>query len=164
MVRKSTKKVAKKAAKKVAKKDSLPIVRLNYIKCNSFRTVHVDGAFGGTTPQGNIQMSVFSERFPIPRESAQYINLDGTLGEELKEQRVSKSGVIREVEVNLVMDVNRARSIVTWLQAKIKEVDGVLRMSAELKSLVEANKPKPKTKKKTSKKKTKRRKLKDNRS
>lgn len=166
MARKSTKKVAKKeakkeakkAAKKAAKKVSLPVVRLNYIKCNSFRTVHVDGAFGGTTPLGNIQMSVYSERFPIPRESSQYINLDGTLGDELKEQRVSRSGVIREIEVNLVMDLDRARSIVTWLQGRIKEVEEV-RRATELKALIEVDPSKPKTKKKASKKKASKKKV-----
>ncbi|MEX2213683.1 MAG: hypothetical protein WD768_06125 [Phycisphaeraceae bacterium] len=90
----------------------------HYIKSPQFRTVHADGVHGGITPQGRIQMSVFSERFPIPVQTVQKI-MDNQPGEEVVGQRVAKEGVVREVEVNLVMDVRQAASLVKWLEQKI---------------------------------------------
>lgn len=93
-------------------------VEFHYIKSGLFRVVHVDGAWGGATPRGHITMSVFSERGPIPQRLVHQINDDGTLGEQVS--LVSKTGIIREVEVELVIDLEAARSISDWLTKNIK--------------------------------------------
>lgn len=92
-------------------------VEFHYVKSGLFRVVHVDGAWGGATPRGHITMSVFSERGPIPQRLVHKINEDGTLGEQVSS--VSKTGIIREVEVELVMDLEAARSIGDWLTKNI---------------------------------------------
>ena len=41
--------------------------RFDYIKSQFFRSVHVDGVFGGVIPSGkSIRMSIWNERWPIP--------------------------------------------------------------------------------------------------
>ena len=42
-------------------------IRYHYIKSNSFRIVHADGVYGGSTPKGYLHLDFFSERFPIPQ-------------------------------------------------------------------------------------------------
>ena len=92
-------------------------VEFHYIKSNSFRVVHADGVWGGTTPRGYIAMSLFSERAPIPRKLIHEIMPDGILGQETG--RESRDGIIREVEVEVKVDLEMAKSLIQWLQGHV---------------------------------------------
>ncbi len=95
-------------------------VMFNYIKSNYFRVVHADGAMGGFTPRGHLFMSLFSERAPLPDVTVQAVE-NGQLGKEILEQRKGSSeGILRELEVGVVMDLNVAKSLVTWLKERIE--------------------------------------------
>jgi len=97
------------------------------IKSNGFRTIHVDGAFGGVTPLGNhISMTVFSERWPVPTQITHKIDQAGTLGEELTERRATRGGIVRELEANLVFDIETAKRLADWLLGKIQQADGAV--------------------------------------
>jgi len=96
----------------------------HYIKGEYFRTIHVDGVHGGATPQGKVQMSVFSERFPIPQTTVATLTETG-LVEEIRAKRVSKEGIIREVEANLILDRHIAKSIGKWLIKKADEMESI---------------------------------------
>ena len=102
---------------------SLPQVRFEYIKSNLFRVIHVDGAIGGLTPSGNIHMAVFNERLAIPQQIVIAVNPNGTLGGELKESRVVREGVIREMDADLMMDLPTAKSILKWLKENIEKLE-----------------------------------------
>ncbi|HEY1690869.1 MAG TPA: hypothetical protein VGG39_01830 [Polyangiaceae bacterium] len=95
-------------------------VRFHFIKSAQFRTIHVDGLWGGLTPRGLIHIAFFSERLPIPQQLVQGVNDDGTLGDEILESRVSKEGVVRELEVDAIIDVDIARALHSWLDQQIK--------------------------------------------
>ena len=98
--------------------DEIPkSVEIHYLKANDFRVIHADGVWGGVAPRGYITMSVFSERNPIPRKMVFDVTPDGQLGPVT--DRDSKEGIIREVEVEVVMDVPLAKSLVEWLKDKI---------------------------------------------
>ncbi len=90
-------------------------ISFHYLKGNHFRVIHVDGANGGVAPSGFIQMGLFSERVAIPRLMVYRIREDGKLGEEIQDQRESREGIVREVEVLAVIDPPTARSIALWL-------------------------------------------------
>jgi hypothetical protein len=95
-------------------------VKFRYIKSNYFRVVHVDGAFGGFSPQGKIFVSMFSERPPLPDATFQTVE-GGVLGKELVEHRqAGDEGVVRELEVGLAMDVSVAKGLVDWLNERIE--------------------------------------------
>lgn len=95
------------------------------IKSNSFRNIHVDGAFGGVSPRGqHINMTIFSERWPVPTQMTHRIDEDGSLGEELAEKRATRRGIVRELEANLVFDVETAKRLVQWLAEKIQQAEG----------------------------------------
>jgi hypothetical protein len=101
------------------KLDQLPSsVIFNYIKSNYFRVVHADGAMGGFTPRGHLFVSLYSERAPLPDVTVQAVE-NGQLGQEIVEQRKSTEGILRELEVGVVMDLNVAKSLATWLKERI---------------------------------------------
>jgi hypothetical protein len=94
-----------------------------YFKANQFRVIHADGAIGGLVHRGGIYMNLFSERVPIPQQQTFEISSDGKLGDEVKEKRVVREGVIREVEVSVVMELHTARALRVWLDAQIKTAE-----------------------------------------
>ena len=98
-------------------------IEFHYIKSNSFRVVHADGVWGGLTPRGYISMSFFSERNPIPRRITYDVTPEDMLGQETG--RDSRSGFIREVEVEVMVDLDMAKSLIRWLEDKIGILEGL---------------------------------------
>lgn len=94
------------------------VMKFHFIKSNFFRVVHADGVWGGVAGRGDIHISFFSERPPLPKVSSVEISPDGTFKESNIE---TKSGVIREVEVDVVMNLDTARVFHTWLSQKIAD-------------------------------------------
>jgi hypothetical protein len=103
-------------------------LEFHFEKANAFRVIHVDGAYGGISP-GNrmIHMAVFSERTPLPKLVVHAV-ADGILGVEIPEKRITKSGIFREVEADLVMSLDIAISIRDWLNARIEETQTLVAM------------------------------------
>ena len=99
-------------------------LEFHYLKTNNYRTFHVDGAFGGLTPKGDIYMTTFVERAVTPQKVLLKLNQDGTLGEELR--REGKEGIIREIEAGLILDIKTAEVIRDWLANKIDEAKKLL--------------------------------------
>ena len=95
-------------------------VTFHWVKSNHFRTIHVNGAFGGFSPDGNLFLSVYSERPVLPDVTVQTIESSGQLGKEIIEQRKGLQGVVRELEAGLAMDLRTAKSLVDWLNERIK--------------------------------------------
>jgi len=114
-----SKKTAKKATNRAARVKVATQKKINfdYIKSNQFRVVRVDGAHGGIAPNGHtIQMALFSERAPIPKRETYKLE-QGKLGERTAVEQ--RDAVIREVEIEALMDLDTAKRIVNWLQDKI---------------------------------------------
>ncbi|MEP7384435.1 MAG: hypothetical protein ABI910_22365 [Gemmatimonadota bacterium] len=91
----------------------------HHIKTSGYRTIHVDGVHGGLSPNGLIHFSVYSERFPIPRETVFPIDAAGAVGSEIVERRDTKGGVVREFEAGLVMDIRTTRAVHKWMGEQI---------------------------------------------
>jgi hypothetical protein len=94
-------------------------IKFHYVKSNYFRVIHGDGLFGGFTPSGDIFFSVYSERAPLPDVTVQAIE-HGNLGKEIIAQRVSSDGIVRELEVGVSMNAKVARSLIVWLEERVK--------------------------------------------
>lgn len=94
-------------------------------KSSYFRVIHVDGVVGAVSPgNGFIHMSVFSERAPVPRKMVHAIS-GGVLGREYIEKRVVRPGApfaFREVEADLVFNMETATELRDWLDEKINEI------------------------------------------
>lgn len=104
-------------------KKTIDQVRFHYIKSNSFRVIHADGAFGGLSPRGGIHMALYNERLPIPRETVHEVTPEGKLGKEIRPERVAREGIVREVEVGVVMSIDTTRSLIEWLTRKVEEAE-----------------------------------------
>ncbi|MCH8253113.1 MAG: hypothetical protein IID36_11735 [Planctomycetes bacterium] len=74
------------------------------------------------TPRGGIHLAIYSERPSIPQVVMHKLEADGTLGEEVQSKRIDKRGVVRELEVDLIMNVDAAESIAKWLSEKVKSI------------------------------------------
>jgi hypothetical protein len=100
-----------------------PRLKFHFHKSTAFRVVHADGAWGGLTPRLDVFMTFYSERPPIPQVIVHEITDRGLLGQEVRSEREAKDGIIREAEVGVTMDLSVAKSLVAWLQEKIREAE-----------------------------------------
>ena len=103
----------------------------HYKKGKYFRTIFVDGAYGGITPRGYISASIYSERRTIPKTTEAEISEVGVLSPEIVV--TSKQDVFRELEANLTFDLNSAVSLHKWLGDKIAEMQLIRSMVDEKK-------------------------------
>ena len=94
-------------------------INFHFIKSADFRVIHVDGAHGGVTPHGYVQMTLYSERAAIPQRTTHGISDEGRVGGELRDERLSRDGPVRECEVTALMDVATAIALRTWLDDRI---------------------------------------------
>ena len=103
--------------------ENLPpnVLKFHYIKGNFFRVVHADGAIGGITPNRGVFLSLFSERGAIPQVIEQVINADGSLGKETV--REGKEGLVREVEIGVMLSCQAAKTIAEWLLKQAQILD-----------------------------------------
>ncbi|MCK4793652.1 MAG: hypothetical protein KAV87_58525 [Desulfobacteraceae bacterium] len=62
-------------------------------------------------------MALFSERRPIPRKETFRLK-EGQLGEQI--DRIERDAIIREIEVEALVDLDTAKSISKWLEANIQ--------------------------------------------
>lgn len=100
-------------------------VSFDYIKTAQFRVLHADGAFLSLTFQGGVVLSFFSERQPIPRRIVHQVKSDGTLGDEIVEQRVVRDAVIRDTEVAVAMTFDTAKRIQAALADLIAKMESL---------------------------------------
>lgn len=98
-------------------------ITFHYLKAQNFKTIHADGVIGNITPTGYIHMAVYSERPAIPTEMIQKVNPDGTLGEVIPEKTIVRDGIVREMDVDVLMSVTVAKNIKSWLEDRIKDIE-----------------------------------------
>ncbi len=101
-----------------------PTIQFSFLKSNSYRAIHVDGAWGGITPDLNIHMGVFCQRLPFPNRVVHKI-VDGDIGPETERATSTEEGIVREIEADIVMNAEVARSIIKWLQLQVDTVQRI---------------------------------------
>ena len=100
---------------------SLPLpssVKFHYAKSNYFRVVHAEGAIGGLTPSREIFVSLFNERAALPKVIEFALSPEGKLGRELN--REGKDGIVREMEVGILMTASAAKNLADFLLSQVK--------------------------------------------
>lgn len=108
---------------KKAEAPALERIAFNYQRSPHFRHVYAEGAFGGGTPRGLLEMSFYTEHKPLPDRVIHPINKDGKLGPELVDERVIRGGLLREVQVSVIVPLSVAKSLHTWLTEKIGDME-----------------------------------------
>ena len=99
----------------------LDTVEFHYIKSNLFRVIHTDGVLANITPKGKISLCLFSERTPIPKLVEYSIDQEGHLSSE--NNRVSRSGFVREIDTDMMIDIETAKEIKAVLETLIKKYE-----------------------------------------
>ncbi|MBK6265647.1 hypothetical protein JKA74_11410 [Marivirga sp. S37H4] len=102
----------------MSKKNSIVI---HNIKNSNFRQIHVDGAHGGITPSGFINLNFYSQRGVIPKGTEFAIDESGKISEAIRDIEGSKSGIVREFELGVYMDINTCTNLKDFLEKKIEE-------------------------------------------
>jgi len=105
-------------------------IQFHYIKNPSFHTVHVDGAIGSLTPRGYIHAALYTERAPIPRVMTHALSSDGKLGPLVHSE--ARPGIVREIEVSLLLDKAAAQSLRDWLNEQLIQYDKMLQLSQNI--------------------------------
>jgi hypothetical protein len=100
-------------------------LEFHYKKSNYFRVIKVNGAWGGLTPNSDVQMSIFSERLPLP-DLDEYEISDGGKITKLVRKIAKTKGVIREVEATLTMTPSVAKALGEWLLDKAAQYEKYL--------------------------------------
>jgi hypothetical protein len=106
--------------------DSIP-KELVYKFLNSpqYRTVHVDGVFGGVTTRGLISLSLYSEHSSLPSKITYQINEDRIPQEFSRENFPADVNITREIEINAMFDLEVAKSTRDWLDGHIKTLENL---------------------------------------
>lgn len=106
-------------------KPALPTeVQFHYLKSQQFRVVHVDGIVGGLTPRGVVSMVAYSERVAIPQVTIHDID-KGVLVQKPRDQ-MGRSGIVREMEVDMMLDISTAKALHKWLGERLVEAKKLL--------------------------------------
>ncbi len=95
-------------------------VKFHQIKSNFFRVVHADGTWVSVHPLDLVHITFFSERAPLATEVIYNITDTGQLGPEDLAKRRSKSGYVREMEVDVVLNRATAAGLHNWLGEYLK--------------------------------------------
>ena len=114
---------------KAEKPETQEGVEIHYIKSRNFRVIHVDGAIGSITPRGYVHATIFSERAAIPRKGFRGLADDGkSLSPEVYTE--GRKGIVRELEVDLMLDPNSVRQIRDWLDRRLEDLEAALQPAA----------------------------------
>ncbi|MFZ5835157.1 MAG: hypothetical protein ACOY2B_07215 [Pseudomonadota bacterium] len=97
-----------------------PGIAFDYIKSNFFRVIRADGAIGGPTANGQLHIVFYSERAAIPRRVIHELKDDNTLGAVREIQ--SRESMVRELDVDLFLSCEVARSLHLWLGEQIEKM------------------------------------------
>ena len=99
-------------------------VKLQFVKSNLFRVIHVDGVWGTLTPNGDgISMNLCSQRFPIPQQVVYELDKDGSFEKEISEERIQNDDIEWEVEISAIMDIETAKELIKWLQNMVQQAE-----------------------------------------
>ena len=93
-------------------------IEFHYVKSNLFRVVRAEGAMGGLTPSREIFVSLFNERAALPKMIQFSVSPEGQLGPEIK--REGKSGIVREMEIGVLINAAAAKHLADFLLAQVK--------------------------------------------
>lgn len=123
-----------KMSKESMSEDELPLtqnqddipekVKIEFVKSNLFRVIHVDSVWGGLTPNGDsINMNLCSQRFPIPQQAVFELDQDGGFDKEISEERIQNDDIEWEVEISAIMDIETAKELIKWLQSMVQQAE-----------------------------------------
>ena len=101
--------------------DKSETITIHNNKSAQYREIHSDGASLGITPTGSFYLNFFSQRNAIPKGTIFELTKTGQLGKLISLTPDSKTGVIREHEIGIYMDLQTCENLKELLEQKIRE-------------------------------------------
>ncbi|MFC0263913.1 hypothetical protein [Fontibacter flavus] len=101
-------------------------ITIHNLKSKQYREVFTDGASLGITPSGYFHLNFFAQRNAIPKGMVFDVNDKGELGEMKSLTSNSKTGIIREHEIGLYLDLKTCESLRELLDQKIEEYKKII--------------------------------------
>ena len=95
-----------------------------YLKNPEFKTYKIDGAYGGVTLKAEINLNFYLDTLDMPKSIVHALDSRGSIGPEITTEKKAES--IRELCAGVVMDVTTAKSVVLWLNDKIKQAESAI--------------------------------------
>jgi hypothetical protein len=95
-----------------------------HVKSHDFKTVKIDGIFGGVNARREINLNFFIDTIDIPKQVVHQIN-GIQVGKQIQTDPIQSA--VREIPFSVNMDVPTAKSVVIWLNEKIKEAETVIK-------------------------------------
>ena len=97
---------------------------IKYIFADDYNPVYVSGAHGGVTARGEIVANFFLERHALPISQTYQILNENSIGEEIKrEPKDLKSSVVRFVHQGIILNLQNAKILNSWLNDRIEELE-----------------------------------------
>ena len=103
---------------------SVSSVLFKTLKASGFNTYAADGAVGGLTPRGYVNINFYVERKPIADSYRQEVSSEGGLGERFDIK--GEEGIIRELQCAVQLDIRTAIELHQWLQNMILEYQKIM--------------------------------------
>lgn len=94
--------------------NKFPPVTFEYIKSHDYKVHRVHGGIGGPNAYGEIVLSLYFERSPIPKKATHQISNQGVLDNNATDLEI-KNSVIRDVLFGVSLHPGHARSLAQWL-------------------------------------------------
>lgn len=109
-------------------------IKFKYIFEEDYNPKYVNGAFGGVSPLGEIIVNFYLERIPLPYEDIHELNDNGQIGI-MKERKPEDFNtiMIRYIQSGIVLSLEQAKSIHSWLGNNIKEAERIEKMKQSAK-------------------------------
>ncbi len=95
-------------------------IPIHFVKGNHFRVAIASGAWFGADPQGNFHLTFYSERMPLPKKIIMRLAEDGQFLAEDTTKRESKDGIVREMEIDIVMSIPAAQGLLQLLAQNLQ--------------------------------------------
>lgn len=91
-------------------------IDFHVIQSHDFKTLYASGLYSSTTLNGLVNLNFFIDRQPLPDLMTYSID-NNVLGNE--KTRIIRSGIVREVQQGVVMDIQTAKNVITLLTSLI---------------------------------------------
>ena len=78
-------------------------------------------------------ISFFAERQPIPRRVVHRVKSDGTLGDEIIEQRIVRDAMVRDAEVAVAMNLDIAKQVRDRLSEVLTRAEQIAQVGKQTK-------------------------------
>jgi hypothetical protein len=99
----------------------LNTVKFLHLRAPSFRSFNADGVWGSIDGYGRLHFAFFNEYTPMPKSLNVPVTVDGNfLNEQAQEEPSTDANVIREIQFDLVANLNTAKLIHTIIGNFIK--------------------------------------------